>query len=736
MAWADISLTPEFYDALGPSESSDFEAEGYWTTNNGGGLSQNYWVEGSHSWYTAGGGDYYMWRYVDGSRISAIAGKTIMFSFRFYPESVVTDGTQNNARAEIYYEYTTGGGGGPGGYCPFVSVWDGGSYVHDNNVLPRSVLSGGVDVEDFYRLEQTPVRENGKYMLLLSEFASDHSYLDKVNLLAVDHESEVNIAVTSGGEILTYKNPTAPISAVDKDGNDTLSEISLIDGNVSDPATYFQGFPNDYLVLNFGKVKSDNAKLILRDDMKKMDDPCILVQVKNGSGAWQTVDTLVPRAYWSMEAANLSPYVVKGQDLWVRLYWQQPHRLDYVGLDTSKQAKINLQQGELVSAVHSKNGDPTVPGAYMGDGDVKSKLLRDDGIYSQLSPSEQIELAFALPEVSSDFIRDFILVSKGSYSTLPPETLIDPTVFGVWVAPTELEWYNAYVTAYLPTTTTAVKVIIHGTPDFRAYVDVATLTIFDYATAPPSPYGKLTLGVNLYEWRKTTGFPPDGEVKLTPALYAEVSSGSYGIRAVQIKVELLPNDGSSTSQDGVLNAEYVSQGNDEGYEIDPAVTEEVQTENLEIAGIIISFGTGILMGFGVPLIFGEAAGSAIGIFARTSTSTVITKGAAYLLKSFASDPNDPHAQKGGDYFALEYWNYPDLINEEFVGPQPWFVASASGQYSMIWGFETGTADNFQIKITASVNWGEIVYHPRNIHDYWTLDDRGWSEVSRIITICA
>lgn len=295
-----------------------------------------------------------------------------------------------------------GGGGG----CPYVSSWNGDRYILDNNILPRAEMSNGADVEDYYKLEQTLVSRKRKYKLLVSEFEFEHSYIDQVKLLAIDHKSDVNIAVTSKGEILTYKNPSSPTSAVDNNGNDRLNEIRLMDGNVSDPNTYFQGTLGDFLTLNFGQVSSDNAKLILRDDQKKADDQCILVQLKDGNGIWQTVEVLVPHTYWSIEAVNLAPYVVQGQDLCVRLYWQQPHRLDYVGLDTTRQAHYELLTATLVSAIHSDQGD------------VKALLTQSDNQYADLIPGQQIELEFSLPNNSQE-ARTYIFNSEGHYYTMP-----------------------------------------------------------------------------------------------------------------------------------------------------------------------------------------------------------------------------------------------------------------------------------------------------------------------------
>lgn len=292
-----------------------------------------------------------------------------------------------------------------GGYCPFAYIWNGTQYVIDNNLLPTSEGSNGTDVEDYYKLEQSPVPRDGKYSLLISEFETEHSYFDQVRLLAVDHDSDVNIAVTPNGEILTFKDPLAPIASVDNNGIDRLNQILQMDGNTSDPATYFYGEMGEYLTLNFGQVNSDDAKLILRDDMKCGEFCSIEVQVKNSNNEWQTIDVVSPRAYWSIEAVDLSPYVVGGRDFTVRLFWTEPHRVDYVGLDTSEQEDYDLREGNLVSAIHSTQGD------------VKNLLKKSDNDYAELVPDQQIQIEFTLPDNSKQ-ARTYILHTEGHYYTI------------------------------------------------------------------------------------------------------------------------------------------------------------------------------------------------------------------------------------------------------------------------------------------------------------------------------
>jgi hypothetical protein len=297
-----------------------------------------------------------------------------------------------------------------GGGCPFVYVWNGNQFAIDNNILSASELSNGTDVEDYYKLEQTVVpiyilNGTSYYTLKLGEFENEHSYVDNVMLTAVDHDSDLKIAVTSQGEILAYQNPQSPLTCTDNNGYDRLSEIQYEDGNTSDPATFFFGSENEWLVLNFGELNGSIANLILRDDWK-CDDVCIEVQVPDGGSGWQTVEVLHPRDYWGMEAVNMTVFLPAEGDFIVRLLWTAPHRLDYVGLDTADSEDYAATTAQLVSAFHSVEGN------------VLSELNSSDDSYAELVPGQQILLAFSLPNTEPDKTRTFIFYSEGHYFTI------------------------------------------------------------------------------------------------------------------------------------------------------------------------------------------------------------------------------------------------------------------------------------------------------------------------------
>lgn len=114
---------------------------------------------------------------------------------------------------------------------------------------------------------------------------------------------------------------------------------------------------------------------------------------------------------------------------------------------------------------------------------------------------------------------------------------------------------------------------------------------------------------------------------------------------------------------------------------------------------------------------------------------VITGGwVAFILEHFRSDPYDPLASGGDDFSIHERWGYP--IYED---PEDIFVKAASGHFGFEWKFFTTSSESFQIKVTASVQWGlmEWVELPENgIPGYYRLYPSGWTEVSEIVTINA
>jgi hypothetical protein len=296
--------------------------------------------------------------------------------------------------------------------CPFVHVWNGTDYAIDNNILAASEISNGSDVEDYYKLEHMLVPKHqttffSLYSLQIKEFENEHTYIDQTKLLAVDHESDVKIAISPSGEILTYKNPHPPVTCIDNKGNNILNILKEIDEQS------YKGLAGDYITLDFGNLDiSNGAKLVLRTDLPpepELKCPCIHIQVLNSTGNWMDVATISPRVHWATDIVDLSNFLsdLEG-NIKIRLYFTSAHKIDYVGLDKTSQAQIQMNYGFLLLAKHSEEGF------------ITAKLMYNDRIYSELLPNQQITLTFILnnnPNIS----RTFIFYTEGHYYTITPE---------------------------------------------------------------------------------------------------------------------------------------------------------------------------------------------------------------------------------------------------------------------------------------------------------------------------
>jgi hypothetical protein len=279
----------------------------------------------------------------------------------------------------------------------------------DNNLLPVAEHSNGVDVEDYYRLEQLLAPRyqgtlHSAYSLQIREFEHEHDYFDQVKLLAVDHTSDVKAAVTPYGEILTYNDPVPPVSAVDDEGVGVLPLLSSVDEN------YYQGYNGSYVTITFASTDVSNGiKLVVRED-GPMGPPLlkcpVYIQTINATGDWNTVAVFHTRTYWATDIINMTDYLPDAEgNLKVRLCFVSNDKIDYIGLDTTPQASIEVHQAFLLSAFHSTQGN------------IRWRLLENDNIYAELAPDERIHLTFLLPN-NQNQERTFILYTEGHYNTI------------------------------------------------------------------------------------------------------------------------------------------------------------------------------------------------------------------------------------------------------------------------------------------------------------------------------
>ncbi len=215
------------------------------------------------------------------------------------------------------------------GSCPFLYGWNGEEFVFVKDILWRSALGmptgimGGTTSyafadasDDYLKIPGDMLKQNnGNYTIQVTSELWETIYIDKLELVAVDHPDSLDIFVPEqfgpppfpGLRILTVQEKHAPVSAVGSDGNDVLPFISqkddiylsdfrpgkyqgitemqdlIIDpGNIDVSGRFFL-FMNGWI---FPTDASINVA-ISQSDQIKVTPP--LVQVLNKKGEWVTV---------------------------------------------------------------------------------------------------------------------------------------------------------------------------------------------------------------------------------------------------------------------------------------------------------------------------------------------------------------------------------------------------------------------------------------------------------------
>lgn len=296
-----------------------------------------------------------------------------------------------------------------GGSCPWVFVWDGAEFAQDNDVY-STARGAGSEYRDYYLLSKPLAPSEGEYKLELREIENETSYTDLIELYSIDHSPDVMIGTDENGSVWTYRNPSAPVSAVDQNGNDIMGEISAGDG------AGVKGYHNNYLTLDFSNLDVGSGATLVFRAKGFLDDgdpgavipgkPYIYIQTQDTNGAWVTRNIYYPRFEWAVTAYNLRDYLTYSKK--VRIYITscnvgKYHLIDYIGLDTSPQESVIVNRLNLTSATHSASGD------------VMSGVQTADNVYAVTRPGEKIGLAFSMPETAEGMVRDFMFVTEGYY---------------------------------------------------------------------------------------------------------------------------------------------------------------------------------------------------------------------------------------------------------------------------------------------------------------------------------
>ncbi len=370
------------------------------------------------------------------------------------------------------------------GSCPFLYTWNGEEYTFVKDVMWRSALGmplgimGGdrayapADASvDYIKIPGTMLKEeDSKYSLQITSELWETIYMDKLQLVVVDHPSSVEIIVdeqlappsSPGYRLYQVEEKRVPVSASDHHGNSILSQISHKDDN------YVSGFQSgkyqgttemSEMLLDLGDIdETKNLNLFLRgwifptdasinasisqSDVLEMIPP--YVEAIDENGQWKkVVENLgIPMGKDKTIVVDLSGKV-RASDPRIRirtnmqLYWDQvfyiqdqpelpvqtyrliPSKADLHHRGFSKTFRKGGRYGPHwfdYGTVSTGQQWRDLTGHYTRYGDVRSLLLEADDMYIIKNAGDETTIEFdaqAIPDLQKGWERDYLIHSVG-----------------------------------------------------------------------------------------------------------------------------------------------------------------------------------------------------------------------------------------------------------------------------------------------------------------------------------
>lgn len=363
------------------------------------------------------------------------------------------------------------------GSCPMIFTWDGEKFRFITDVLgvaPLGASSGDgnyfpVNHREYIQIPAEALKsEDGRYRIHITEELHEVSYLDQVQLLAVDHPSDIDIYTNDKFKSPPYpefrlfgaKKKVHPVRAIDAHGIDARSRLAAIDRKYPDAFAHNEAGVAELhtLDLDFGKAAVDNhAALVLNGWVDWADGSTFLgasqngqglifpyLQVKDAAGKWQTVvkDMGMPSGKPKAIVVDLAgKFLSASREVRIVtnlcVYWDEIFLTEDASAPTVRLTRINAnaadihfrgfsravidpkrQQPEqfLYDEVRSvSNWNPT-PGLYTRYGDVRALVEKTDDRMVIMGSGDELKLEYPapqLPALPQGWSRDYLLMVDG-----------------------------------------------------------------------------------------------------------------------------------------------------------------------------------------------------------------------------------------------------------------------------------------------------------------------------------
>jgi tetratricopeptide (TPR) repeat protein len=377
------------------------------------------------------------------------------------------------------------------GSCPMIWTWDGQKIQFITDVLGVAPLGASdgegtyfpVDHDEYVQIpgDKLP-KTTGEYDVRVTEELSEVSYLDQIELTAIDHRS--------GTEIFTnekFKGPpypdfhlfevhkrVYPIAAHDDQGREVLSKLLARDHQYPDqfPRSELGVARLHTLELDFGRAAPTGRAMLFLNGWVDWPDGSTFraasqerqgglvmpyLQMQDADGQWKTVnqDMGMPAGKPKTIAVDLhfpsaSRKLRIVTDLCV--YWDEIFLSEGASESEARQHPVPLAAANLrfrgfsEARIHPERKQPDTflydrvsttsfwnptPGLYTRYGDVLELLLQVDDRLVIMGSGDELRLRFnpqSLPSLAAGWTRDFLLKVDGWAKDRDPNTAFSTSV--------------------------------------------------------------------------------------------------------------------------------------------------------------------------------------------------------------------------------------------------------------------------------------------------------------------
>ena len=358
--------------------------------------------------------------------------------------------------------------------CPFLYTWNGDQFEFVTDFLgggemgywERPLTYNRPDPIEFVRIRQEQLQErNGRYEIRVTNELEETLFLDRLQLIAVDHPQSISAFPNEGltdppkpFRLFAVTDQRVPAAATDGDGRDVTTRIAALDRQYVDGfgLKSIRGYaaPHD-LVIDLGSVPPRPVLLLTGwTDYAFSSDNVAAHQAGLGltpprldvldrGGRWRSAiaDIGIPVGRPQTIVVDLAPVLRAGEHAVrvttnMRIYWDQ---ISLASANDSQALRSTwldplsalLRSRGFSQEIRPGGSDPpiydydrvtadspwkTAPGLYTREGDVQPLLSRSDDMFVVAKPGDEIALSFdasTLRPLPRGWTRTFLFKGDG-----------------------------------------------------------------------------------------------------------------------------------------------------------------------------------------------------------------------------------------------------------------------------------------------------------------------------------